>query len=130
MNLLLNRASPWLDVDSYLLYEGKVELRNKTASTVNVRVPLWADKAAVRCQVNGREKNTHWVGNYLAISGVAGGDVITVEFPMGETRETYTLPSHPDRYTLSMKGNTLVDIEPRPDKPIHVKHGSDDGVCR
>ena len=128
VNLLLNRASPWLDVDSYLPYEGKVVLRNKTASTVNVRVPLWADKAAVRCQVNGREKNTHWVGNYLAISGVAGGDVITVEFPMVETRETYTLPSYPDRYTLSMKGNTLVDIEPRPDKPIHVKHGSDDGA--
>ena len=27
VNLLLNRASPWLDVDSYLPYQGKVESR-------------------------------------------------------------------------------------------------------
>ena len=31
VNLLLNRASPWLDVDSYLPYEGKVVIHNKTA---------------------------------------------------------------------------------------------------
>ena len=31
MNLLLNRASPWIDVDSYLPYEGRVQLKNKTA---------------------------------------------------------------------------------------------------
>jgi hypothetical protein len=47
---------------------------------------------------------------------------------MVETTETYTLPSYPDRYTLSMKGNTVVDISPRPERPIHVKHGSDDGA--
>ena len=68
------------------------------------------------------------MGNYLVVNGVAGADVITVEFPMVETTETYTLPSYPDRYTLSMKGNTLVDISQRPEKPIHLKHGSDDGA--
>ena len=68
------------------------------------------------------------MGNYLVVNGVAGADVITVESPMVETTETYTLPSYPDRYTLSMKGNTLVDISPRPEKPIHLKHGSDDGA--
>jgi len=33
VNLLLNRASPWLDIDSYLPYEGKVMIRNKTAGS-------------------------------------------------------------------------------------------------
>ena len=27
-NLLLNRASPWMDIDSYIPYEGKVVLKN------------------------------------------------------------------------------------------------------
>ena len=31
VNLLLNRASPWMDVSSYLPYEGKVVLKNKQA---------------------------------------------------------------------------------------------------
>ena len=44
VNLLLNRASPWLDVDSYLPYEGKVVLRNKTARKAHVRIPSWVDK--------------------------------------------------------------------------------------
>jgi hypothetical protein len=32
VNLFLNRASKWMDVDSYLPYEGKVELHNKGLS--------------------------------------------------------------------------------------------------
>ena len=31
VNLFLNRASPWMDVESYLPFEGKVILRNKQA---------------------------------------------------------------------------------------------------
>ena len=31
VNLLLNRASPWVDIDSYLPYEGKVGFKIKTA---------------------------------------------------------------------------------------------------
>ena len=49
INLLLNRASPWVDIDSYLPYEGKVVLRNKTAREAFVRMPLWVDRKAVRC---------------------------------------------------------------------------------
>jgi len=128
VNLLMNRASPWLDVDSYLPYEGKVVLRNKTATTVYVRMPLWVHKAAVRCQVNGRPFEPHSVGNYLAFTGTSGADVITIEFPMVETTETYTLPSYADRYTLGMKGNSVVDISPRPARPAHLKQGSDDGA--
>ncbi len=53
VNLLLNRASPWLDVNSYLPYEGKVTLHNKTARRVSVRVPNWVDKLMVECRLNG-----------------------------------------------------------------------------
>ncbi|MFO1094303.1 MAG: hypothetical protein U0992_13505 [Planctomycetaceae bacterium] len=33
VNLFLNRASPWMDIDSHLPYAGKVVLHNKTAHT-------------------------------------------------------------------------------------------------
>ena len=54
VNLLLNRASPWLDVDSCLPYEGKVVIRNKTAKRLYVRIPLWVNKREVQCHVKGR----------------------------------------------------------------------------
>jgi hypothetical protein len=128
VNLFLNRASPWLDVASYLPYEGKVVLTNKTAHKIYVRIPLWADKSAVRCLVNEQPAATHRLGSYLAIEGLAPRDVVTIEFPMVETVETYTLPSYPDRYTLRFKGNTVVDISPRADHLAITEMGSDDGA--
>jgi len=127
VNLLLNRSSAWLDVDSYLPYEGKVVLKNKTAHTVYLRKPLWAERDAFNCRVDGKSVSLHWVDNYLAVTNLSGGEDIVVEFPMVETTETYTLPTYPGPYTLRMRGNTVVDISPRPQRPAIVRMSSDDG---
>ena len=137
VNLLLNRASPWLDVDSYLPYEGKVVVANKTAEKVFLRVPRWVEKGAVRCDVNGGATSLLWLGNYLILQRLRAGDRITVGFPMQEEVVEYTSRARPakasigleagapaeeeetrrlaagDKYTLHFKGNTLVDISPR-----------------
>ena len=127
VNLLLNRASPWLDVDSYLPYEGKVVLKNKTARKAQVRIPSWVDKRAVRCHVNDREASPHWLSNYVILEGLRPSDVVRVEFPVVESTETFTLPSYERQCTCDFRGNTLVDISPRRDGPDLVKMASDDG---
>ena len=127
VNLLLNRASPWIDLDSYLPYQGKVVLKNKTAQKAYVRIPLWADKKAVRCQVNQRDVSPHWLNNYLIIEGLAARDVVAIEFPMVESTAKYTLPSYRQQYTCHFKGNTLVDISPRGGRPALAQMASDDG---
>jgi hypothetical protein len=133
INFLLNRASQWLDIESYLPYEGKVVIRNKMAKKISVRIPRWVDKNAVKSDVNGRTAEPFWLGNCLFYEGVKPNDVITLQFPMIETHEKYTLlwkaedmwpestnpgsswkpKEKPDVYTLTMRGNTLVDIAPR-----------------
>jgi hypothetical protein len=128
VNLLLNRSSSWLDVDSYLPYEGKVVLKNKMARTVYVRVPGWVDKRAVACRVNQRLKSVHWLNQYLIVDGVAPKDSITVEFPVAETVEKYTDLTYGKAYTCRMRGNTLVDVSPRAERPAWTKMGSDDGA--
>ena len=135
INLLLNRASPWLDIDSYLPYEGRVVVRNKKAKTLTVRVPLWVNKSAVRVTKKRKKISTQWVGNNLVINKLSKRDFITIKFPMEERRETYTLkwkesdfwvestnPGHtweplenPDKFTFHFKGNTVIDISPRPE---------------
>ena len=83
--LLLNRASPWVDIDSYLPYEGKVVLRNKKAERMSVRMPLWVDRNAVRCLVNGQEIPLRWLGRQLQIADLQPHDAVTITFPMVET---------------------------------------------
>jgi hypothetical protein len=133
VNLLLNRASFWVDVDSCLPYEGKVALHNKTARKISVRMPLWVDKKAVHAEVNGQPAPTFWIGQYLVFDAMNAKDEVVITFPVTESTETYTLkwkqtefwkestypgPSweplkEPARYTCHFRGNTLVDISPR-----------------
>lgn len=138
VNLLLNRASPWLDIDSYLPYEGKVVIRNKSAERIAVRLPLWVDEAMVACRVGEESVRPIRLGRYLLFERTAPGQVLTVEFPMAESEESYVLkwrrvggwceysnrgggqwtpPENPDRYTCRFRGNTLIDIDPRTEGP-------------
>ena len=54
VNLLLNRATPWLDAESYLPYEGKVVIRNKNAQRIYVRIPTWIDRHGLPSRVDGQ----------------------------------------------------------------------------
>ena len=127
INLPLNKASSWLDVESYLPYEGKVVLKNKTARMAYVRVPEWVDKQKVKCRVNQRELVRRWVNNYLVVESLAPGDVAMLEFPVVETEEKHTEPAYGIEYNCRFKGNTLVDISPRAGRPVRTSDISDDG---
>lgn len=127
VNLLLNRNSAALDVASYLPYEGKVVLSNKTSRKVYVRVPRWAAKKAVRAWVNRAELTPVWFGDYVFIDGLQRGDKITMTFPMVETVEKYKELTSGIEYTILFRGNTVVDISPRSPLPLRPKGVSDAG---
>jgi hypothetical protein len=121
INLLLNRASPWMDVDSHLPYQGKVVLRNKSAREAFVRVPIGVERSAVKCAVGSSAIPVRWFGSYLRVSALRPGDVVTVTFPLKETVERWTIPGIPrikggtmptGMHTCRFKGNTLVAISP------------------
>jgi hypothetical protein len=122
VNLLMNRASPWLDIDSCLPCEGKVVIKNKTSKRVSVRIPSWVDRSQLRCGVNGATVSAHWVGNFIMIENLKADDTLLLEFPIREATEHYTYAGR--TYTLRFKGNTLVDISPRQDRgnyPIYQR---------
>ncbi len=123
VNLLLNRASPWLDVESHLPYEGKVVLRNKAAREIWARMPLWVDGKRVSCRVGDKSVRPDWMGRYVRFEHVGPSQVVTIEFPVEERTETWTappretnylmeLPSPRTRLTMKFRGNTLVELTP------------------
>ena len=122
VNLLLNRASPWVDVLSYLPYEGKVVLKNKKAEKLCVRIPRWVDKKAVQCHKNEEPSSLFWVGNYAVFENLSEEDEVTIEFPM--EKETVKYNYGGKEYACHFKGNTLVDISPRDEGngyPIYLR---------
>ena len=91
VNLLLNRVSAELDIDSHLPYQGRVILRNKTARTIAVRIPLWVNRGALRCQLNQKEVTPDWFGNYATFGQTRPGDQIALDFPRREDADTFHL---------------------------------------
>lgn len=113
VNLLLNRASQVADVYSFLPYSGRVDLKMKSrCRSVLVRAPEWisSGNAEVRCQVAGTARTPHWDGRYLQLGAADAGQIITVQFPIAE--RTVREQIGPKTYTLVLKGNTVVSIDP------------------
>lgn len=111
VNLLLNRASAGLDVESYLPYQGKVVLRTKGVEKVALRVPVWVSRKDLRFRVNASDAAPAWIGNYASFSGLKAGDVIQAEFTVPEETAVYTLASaSPEKYVCKFRGDTCLEV--------------------
>jgi hypothetical protein len=110
VNLLLNRASPWADIDSYIPYQGQVDVKIKQPIDLEVRIPDWVKATDLRCQVNGEERTPGWDGRYARLGPVKPGDVATLTFPIRERSEVVYIEKQ--RFTLVWKGNDVVAIDP------------------
>ena len=127
VNLLLNRASAWLDVDSYLPYEGKVLMHVKDAARVAVRLASWIPRGELQTRVNGIAREGVRLGSYLLIDELKPGDTIALAFPVQESVATYTGNAHrpggssskvrETQYRCTFRGSTIVDISPRDEDP-------------
>ena len=111
VNLLLNRASPWMDINSYLPYEGKVELLNKGARTIVIRIPSWVEIGQVNCSIDDQLATPLMSGRQLIFDGLAPDATVRLAFPTPEGVERYTLNG--TLYKVTYRGSTVVDIEPR-----------------
>lgn len=110
IHLLLNRASPWADVDSYLPYEGRVDVKMKVTCDLKVRIPEWVKPDEVVGLVNGEARQLAFQGRYALMRSVEPGDLVTITFPIFEQSVDTTIGNVP--YTLIIKGNDVVSIDP------------------
>jgi DUF1680 family protein len=113
INLLLNRASAWADVNSYLPYSGCVEVKVKTSCKgILVHAPEWVKSGStdVTATVNGRAKPVRWEGHYLALGAAEAGQMVVLTFPMTNLRVTERIG--PEKYSLVVKGNTVISVDP------------------
>jgi DUF1680 family protein len=111
VNLLLNRASPWLDVESFVPAEGKVVLRIKDAPRVSVRIPEWCDPHGVHVSVGGEDRRGLVDGRWLRVGWLTPGDAVQLTFPMPESTLHRVIGEMP--YKLTLRGPQVVAIDPK-----------------
>ena len=113
LNLLLNRASAWVDVCSYIPYSGKVEIVvKKPLSALLVRMPEWvsASEQEIAVMTASGNRQFTWEGRYLNLGSAKPGEMLTVTFPISTRQTSETIGNV--RYTLEIKGNTVIGIDP------------------
>jgi hypothetical protein len=111
INLLLNRVSEWVDINSYIPAEGRVTVRVKKAGSIEIRIPGWVDMDSVDAGLNGKHIKTDIAGRYVRICDVRNEDVIDIVFPIPEEKTVNRIIGrHP--YRLTIKGSNVVKIDP------------------
>jgi len=110
VNLLFNRASKWADIDSYIPYLGRVELRIKEPVELEVRLPEWVKTGEAQCEVDGQKRNLGHEGRYAQIGKLRQGETVAVSFPISERTERRTIEG--SDYTFVLRGNDVVAVDP------------------
>jgi hypothetical protein len=110
VNLLLNRASAWADVESHIPYQGRVDIRIKKPLELQVRIPRWAALNEARCTVNGADRRATFAGRFLKAGKVKTGDTVTVSFPIAESKKYLEIEKHV--YDVVVRGAEVVKMEP------------------
>ena len=110
VNLLMNRASKWADVDSYIPYTGRVDVKIKQPVDLAIRIPEWVEPDQASCTIDGKAHALTFDGRYAQIGGVTKDQVISLTFPIQERTETVHIQG--DDYKITRRGNDIVAIDP------------------
>ena len=113
VHLLLNRASPWADIDSHLPYTGRVDIRVKQpCDRISVRAPEWVSSGGkdITCTVESKSQPVAWRGRYVEVGAVTAGHTVTLTFPINVKRIDTKIGRR--NYKLTIKGNTVIAIDP------------------
>ena len=111
VNLLLNRASPWADVDSHIPYVGRVDVKIKQPVELSIRIPEWVAPDQASCSVNGQSRPLSFQGRYAQVGAVKPSETVTLTFPIAE-RTDEVLIIQRQKCTLIRKGNEIVHMVP------------------
>lgn len=110
INLLLNRASKWADINSHIPYTGQVDVKLKQEVNLSIRIPEWVKPEEVKVRVNGTIRKLSFAGRYAKVGKVEPGDLITFTFPIFERTENIFIEKQ--KYSIICKGNEIVQIDP------------------
>lgn len=110
VNLLMNRASHWADVDSHIPYTGRVDINIKQPVDLSIRLPEWAKPEETQCGVNGEKRELSFAGRYAQVGNVQPRDSVALTFPLAKRADCIHVEKR--TYRVLLRGNTCVAVDP------------------
>lgn len=119
INMLLNKASKWLDLKSYMPHEGKVELDiNRDLEEVFIRIPDWVPYGAVKItrkigdeEISLTGRALSWTKRcFMKIENAREGEKILLTFPLKEYETLETASGL--EYKVRWRGDDVIHIDP------------------
>jgi hypothetical protein len=110
VNFLLNRASKWADINSYIPYQGRADIKIKEKCSLEIRIPEWVNPGDVKCKINNKNIEIKFKKRYALPGRVKAEDIVVITFPISEKKVKTVIGDKP--YTLIIRGNEVVDIRP------------------
>ena len=119
VNMLLNRTTDTLDIESHLPFEGKVVLRiHRDIADLVCRMPDWAHYGAVQVHFHHGDAQRIETGRtlpyvnrvFMKLGAVQKGSTITITFPVPERVTTETAVD--DTFTVKWLGDNVSGISP------------------
>ena len=111
VNLLLNRASPSVDINSYLPVKGQVTLQIKKPNKFSVRIPSWCNIANIKVEIDGTPIKVNVDGRYMKFGKLSTGCIVTLNMPIKDNTTHRVIGEIP--YKLTTRGANVTAIEPR-----------------
>jgi len=110
VNLLFNRASKWADIDSYVPYTGRVDVKIKEPLDLQIRIPEWVNPTEAKCVLDGNARELTYDGRYARVGKVKRGQTVALTFPISERTEKRKIEGID--YTFVIRGNDVVHVDP------------------
>jgi hypothetical protein len=111
LNLLFNRASQWADIDSYIPYEGRVDVKVKQdLKGLEIRLPQWVTPNEATASVDGVKRPLSFDGRYAKVGAVKSGQTVQFTFPIFESVVKESIQG--TEYTFVVRGNDVVSVDP------------------
>ena len=113
VNLLLNHASAWADLYSFIPNLGRVDIRPKVdCRLLRLHAPTWLEEGSpsLHIIVDGQPRAYNWQARFLELGPVQAGQTARVEFDLPE-RQVQVVMSQ-KTYHLTLRGDTVVEISP------------------
>ena len=117
VNLLLNRGTRWLDVNSYLPHEGRVDLNiNQDIRQLLVRIPSWVAFDAVKVSRKHNDNDgmrkpvESWIGPFAKLGSSRKGEEITIAFPLRRCETTEK--AWDQQFVAEWQGDDVIFITP------------------
>jgi DUF1680 family protein len=120
INLLLNKRTPFAEIQSYLPHEGKVLIKNIKARDLYCRIPDWVSAESVSVSCDDKRRPVHIKNGFLHVPSLKPANRVVIRFPVRTEKKKETVQKW--TFDILWRGDAIVRMNPTGDKvPLYQR---------